>query len=129
MNSYAPCPKVVYSTPILNEDGDPIWKVLVFDKMGRDVISSVLRVNDVQMNSYAPCPKVVYPQYTADNISAHFIKHQDLPLHSQRYPIPDVPVVYFVEPTPDNIQAITRDLSHGVGSTKYTTGTSGIGYL
>jgi hypothetical protein len=31
------------------------------------------------MNSYAPCPKVVYPQYTADNISAHFIKHQDLP--------------------------------------------------
>lgn len=36
------------STPILNEDGDPIWKVLVFDNMGRDVISSVLRVNDLR---------------------------------------------------------------------------------
>ena len=36
------------STPILNEDGDPIWKVLVFDTMGRDVISSVLRVNDLR---------------------------------------------------------------------------------
>lgn len=36
------------STPILNEDGDPIWKVLVFDGMGRDVISSVLRVNDLR---------------------------------------------------------------------------------
>jgi hypothetical protein len=36
------------SSPILNEDGDPIWKVLVFDDLGRDVISSVLRVNDLR---------------------------------------------------------------------------------
>lgn len=34
--------------PVLNEDGDPIWKVLVFDDMGRDIISSVLRVNDLR---------------------------------------------------------------------------------
>lgn len=33
---------------ILNEDGEPIWKVLVFDNLGRDVISSVLRVNDLR---------------------------------------------------------------------------------
>lgn len=39
---------VSQSTPILNEDGDPIWKVLVFDNLGRDVISSVLRVNDLR---------------------------------------------------------------------------------
>jgi hypothetical protein len=36
------------TVPILNEDGDPIWKVLVFDDLGRDVISSVLRVNDLR---------------------------------------------------------------------------------
>lgn len=36
------------STPLLNADGDPIWKVLVFDDLGRDVISSVLRVNDLR---------------------------------------------------------------------------------
>jgi len=36
------------SAPILNLDGDPIWKVLVFDDLGRDVISSVLRVNDLR---------------------------------------------------------------------------------
>lgn len=36
------------SVPILNSDGDPIWKVLVFDDLGRDVISSVLRVNDLR---------------------------------------------------------------------------------
>lgn len=38
----------VPSVPLLNEEGDPIWKVLVFDDLGRDVISSVLRVNDLR---------------------------------------------------------------------------------
>jgi len=36
------------SAPLLDENGDPIWKVLVFDSLGRDVISSVLRVNDLR---------------------------------------------------------------------------------
>ena len=36
------------STAILNENGEPIWKVLVFDNMGRDIISSVMRVNDLR---------------------------------------------------------------------------------
>lgn len=48
----------VPSTPILNSDGDPIWKILVFDDLGRDVISCVLRVSDlrawgVTMHMYA----------------------------------------------------------------------------
>lgn len=34
--------------PILDADGNPIWKVLVFDDLGRDVISSVLRVSDLR---------------------------------------------------------------------------------
>ena len=38
----------VPSAPLLNSDGEPIWKVLVFDDLGRDVISSVLRVNDLR---------------------------------------------------------------------------------
>ncbi|KAJ5692679.1 hypothetical protein N7462_002102 [Penicillium macrosclerotiorum] len=88
---------ISHSTPILNEDGDPIWKVLVFDGMGRDVISSVLRVNDLR----------------AWGITIH------LSINSQRYPIPDVPVVYLVEPTVANIQAITRDLSHSLYSPAY----------
>ncbi|KAE8144500.1 Sec1-like protein [Aspergillus avenaceus] len=85
------------STPILNEDGDPIWKVLVFDNMGRDVISSVLRVNDLR----------------TWGVTIH------LNLNSNRYPIPDVPVVYLVEPTPENIQMITGDLSRGLYTPAY----------
>lgn len=34
--------------PILNSDGDTIWKILVFDDLGRDIVSSVLRVNDLR---------------------------------------------------------------------------------
>lgn len=36
------------SALFLDPDGEPIWKVLVFDNLGRDVISSVLRVNDLR---------------------------------------------------------------------------------
>ena len=39
---------LTHSTPILSADGEPIWKVLVFDNLGRDVISSVLRVKDLR---------------------------------------------------------------------------------
>jgi hypothetical protein len=57
-NSHGGLP--VPSVPILNEDGEPIWKVLVFDDLGRDVISSVLRVSDlrawgVTMHMYVEC--------------------------------------------------------------------------
>ncbi|KAI1778562.1 Sec1-like protein [Hypoxylon cercidicola] len=49
--------------PILTSNGEPIWKVLVFDDLGRDVISSVLRpnaknlegiTNDLQKGLYSP---------------------------------------------------------------------------
>ncbi|EGC45213.1 golgi transporter Sly1 [Histoplasma capsulatum var. duboisii H88] len=79
---------LIHSTPILNEDGDPIWKVLVFDNLGRDVISSVLRVND--------------------------LRTWGVTIHLPRYPIPDVPVIYFVEPTPENVQLVTSDLSRDI---------------
>lgn len=40
-------------------------------------------------------------------------------INSTRYPIPDVPVVYLVEPTPKNIELITSDLSRGLYSPAY----------
>ena len=36
------------SPSLVNENGEPVWKVLVFDNLGRDMISSVLRVNDLR---------------------------------------------------------------------------------
>lgn len=40
-------------------------------------------------------------------------------LNSTRYPIPDVPAVYLVEPTPANIESIAKDLSRGLYSPAY----------
>ncbi|KAI9798838.1 MAG: hypothetical protein M1825_004961 [Sarcosagium campestre] len=85
------------STPILNSDGDPIWKILVFDNLGRDVISSVLRVNDLR----------------GWGVTIH------LNINSPRHAIPDVPVLYLVEPTESNLKLITSDLSRNLYSPAY----------
>lgn len=93
----APNGLISSSNPILNEDGEPIWKVLVFDDLGRDVISSVLRVQDLRNFG----------------VTIH------LNVNSSRHPIPDVPVVYLVEPTTDNVRKIADDLSRNLYETAY----------
>ncbi|KAH3959287.1 hypothetical protein HBH70_045000 [Parastagonospora nodorum] len=74
-----------------------VWKVLVFDEMGRDVISSVLRVNDLR----------------SSGITIH------LNIGTTRHMIPDVPVIYLIEPTAQNLQIVTSDLSRGLYSPAY----------
>ncbi|KFX87988.1 hypothetical protein V490_07903, partial [Pseudogymnoascus sp. VKM F-3557] len=85
------------SVPILDEDGNPIWKILVFDDLGRDIISSVLRVSDLR----------------TWGVTMH------MHIASARNPIPDVPVLYLVEPSSDNLKAITTDLTRGLYSPAY----------
>ncbi|KAK2061799.1 Sec1 family protein [Colletotrichum caudatum] len=82
---------------IITSDGDPLWKVLVFDDLGRDVISSVLRVSDLR----------------ALGITMH------MHIGSSRHAIPDVPVIYLVEPTALNLQHITSDLQKGLYTPAY----------
>ncbi|KAF2830423.1 SEC1 family transport protein-like protein SLY1 [Ophiobolus disseminans] len=74
-----------------------VWKVLVFDEMGRDVISSVLRVNDLR----------------SSGVTIH------LNIGTTRHMIPDVPVIYLIEPTAQNVQIVTSDLSRGLYSPAY----------
>ncbi|KAI6784117.1 uncharacterized protein J7T54_004663 [Emericellopsis cladophorae] len=83
--------------PILDTEGNPIWKVLVFDDFGRDVVSSVLRLADLRMMG----------------VTMH--KH----IGTARHPIPDVPVIYLVEPSAQNLQSITTDLEKGLYSPAY----------
>ncbi|KAI1097911.1 Sec1-like protein [Jackrogersella minutella] len=83
--------------PILTANGEPIWKVLVFDDLGRDVISSVMRVNDLR----------------SMGVTMH------MHLAASRYPIPDVPAIYLLEPTAKNLEGITNDLQKGVYSPAY----------
>lgn len=92
------------TAPILTAEGEPIWKVLVFDDLGRDVISSVLRVSDLR----------------SMGITMH------MHIASSRHAIPDVPVIYLLEPTAHNLQSITNDLQKGLYSPAYINFTSSI---
>ncbi|KAB5525708.1 Sec1-like protein [Coniochaeta sp. 2T2.1] len=92
------------TAPILTAEGEPIWKVLVFDDLGRDVISSVLRVSDLR----------------SMGITMH------MHISSSRHPIPDVPVIYLLEPTAQNLQSITNDLQKGLYSPAHINFTSSI---
>src|SRR6185369_9426722 len=85
-------------------DIETVWKVLIFDEFGRDVISSVLKVNDLRKNG----------------VTVHML------LKSDRQPISDVPAIYFVEPTSENVQRISEDLARNLYESYYINFTSAI---
>lgn len=47
-------------------------------------------------------------------------------INSERYPIPDVPAIYFVQPTQENIDIIANDLSKGLYESVYINFTSAL---
>ncbi|KAJ3505637.1 hypothetical protein NLJ89_g7315 [Agrocybe chaxingu] len=66
----------------------PVWKILVLDQQTKDVLATVLRVQDLR----------------DAGVTLH------VQLHSLRPSLPDVPAVYFVSPTLANIRRIAEDL-------------------
>ncbi|KAJ1944444.1 Vesicle trafficking between the ER and Golgi, partial [Linderina macrospora] len=72
-----------------DESNEPIWKVLIFDRFCQDIVSTVLRVNDLRDNG----------------VTVHML------LESQRSSIPDVPAIYFVQPKPENIKLLAADMA------------------
>eukprot|EP00116_Pleurobrachia_bachei_P005693 sb/3465955/ len=66
---------------------DNSWKILVFDEYGRDIIAPLLTVKELR-----ECGVTL-----------------NLLITDKREPIPDVPVVYFIMPTTENIQLIGED--------------------
>uniref|UniRef100_A0A5F8G4T2 Sec1 family domain containing 1 n=1 Tax=Monodelphis domestica TaxID=13616 RepID=A0A5F8G4T2_MONDO len=71
---------------VKNNTGEPVWKVLIFDRFGQDIISPLLSVKELRDMG----------------ITLHLL------LHSDRDPIPDVPAVYFVMPTEENIDRMCQ---------------------
>ncbi|KAI9260722.1 Sec1-like protein [Phascolomyces articulosus] len=80
-----------------NLPGGILWKVLIFDKFGQDIISSIMRVNDLRENG----------------VTVHMLLSQD------RSSLPDVPAVYFVEPTSENVKKMCEDLQRGLYDSYY----------
>ncbi|KAI9330430.1 Sec1-like protein [Obelidium mucronatum] len=76
---------------------ETVWKVLVYDKAGQDIISQLLKVNELRENG----------------VTVH------MPLYMDRQPLSDVPAVYFIQPTPENIKRIAEDLSKNLYESYY----------
>lgn len=76
--------------------GDPVWKFLVFDKMGQDIISSVLRVSDLR-----DAGVTVHMQLKADRLQMEDVPTSTNPTRWQL-----LTAVYLLEPTADNINLI-----------------------
>ncbi|ODQ63177.1 Sec1-like protein [Nadsonia fulvescens var. elongata DSM 6958] len=95
-------PDAIEDGPIFTASALTPWKVLIYDQTGRDVISSVLRVNDLLENG----------------VTVH------MTLNSERYPIPDVPAIYFIAPTEANIQRLSQDIAAQLYDSYYINFTS-----
>lgn len=77
------------------EENEDVWKILIYDKQTRDVVAPILSVSELR--------KV--------GVTLH------LQIDSKRYAVPDVPAIYFVNPTEENVAHILNDIT----SQKYTT--------
>lgn len=70
-----------------SKDQGDLYKVLILDRFCKDVIAPLLRVSELR----------------AQGVTLHLL------LEQERQPIPDVPAVYFVNPTAENIDRIVQD--------------------
>jgi len=73
-------------------DANNPWKLLIYDTHTRSIISPLLSVSQLRSNG----------------VTLHLL------LNSDREPIPDVPAVYFVQPTQENLSIIARDCSRNL---------------
>ena len=73
-----------------NNNVDPSWKVLIYDKTGRDILGPLISVKELRDLG----------------VTLHLM------LHSGRDNIPDAPAVYFCLPTDENIQRMSQDINN-----------------
>eukprot|EP01028_Stygiella_incarcerata_P002822 TRINITY_DN1533_c0_g1_i1.p1 TRINITY_DN1533_c0_g1~~TRINITY_DN1533_c0_g1_i1.p1 ORF type:complete len:694 (+),score=220.46 TRINITY_DN1533_c0_g1_i1:110-2191(+) len=66
------------------------WKVLVYDRRGRDILAPLMTVGDLRK----------------EGVTLHML------LHSDRLPIDDVEALYFVKPARENLDRIVQDIKN-----------------
>lgn len=74
------------SGPAAKDQGE-LYKVLILDRFCKDMVAPLMRVSELR----------------SQGVTLHLL------LDSNRQPITDVPAVYFVQPTQDNVEKIIQD--------------------
>lgn len=87
-----------------DEVDESVWKILVLDQTASKIISPVMKLSDLRDEGVT-----LYPQ-----------------LHSPRQPVEDVPAIYFVEPTGENVDRILADLQTELYARIYLNWTTSI---
>ncbi|TPX32642.1 hypothetical protein SmJEL517_g04337 [Synchytrium microbalum] len=94
---------------------DLVWKVLIYDTPCQEIISPLLKVNELREYGVTVHMQVLS---TVDLIVgavgtvACFVSlDSNTSLNSSRDPIPDVAAVYFIQPTVESIKKLTEDIS------------------
>lgn len=75
-----------------SKDPSNLYKILILDRFTKDVIAPLLRVSDLRKHG----------------ITLHLV------IEADRQPIPDVPAVYLVQPSQQNIERIAQDACSGL---------------
>ncbi|CAA84704.4 Sec1 family domain-containing protein 1 [Caenorhabditis elegans] len=84
--------------PVVNSGvREPVWKVLVLDRTGQDIISPLLPVK----------------QLRELGVTLHLL------IGARREPLTDVPAVYFVSPNDENIDLMSEDLKKAMYDSFY----------
>lgn len=74
------------SGPAAKDQGE-LYKVLILDRFCKDIVAPLMRVSELR----------------SQGVTLHLL------IDSERQPITDVPAVYFVQPTQDNVDKIVAD--------------------
>lgn len=77
----------LHSTSTTSRDQVELYKVLILDRFCKDIVAPLLRVSELR----------------SQGVTLHLL------LEQERQQIPDVPAVYFVQPTAENIEKIVQD--------------------
>lgn len=77
----------LHSTSTASRDQVELYKVLILDKFCKDIIAPLLRVSELR----------------SQGVTLHLL------LEQERQQIPDVPAVYFLQPTAENIEKVIQD--------------------
>ncbi|KAJ3226820.1 Vesicle trafficking between the ER and Golgi [Clydaea vesicula] len=80
-----------------NNASSSVWKVLIYDNQAQLIISPLLKVNDLRLNGVTV----------------------NMNINSTRHQISDVPAIYFLLPSEENIQKIAKDFSLNLYSEYY----------
>ena len=89
-----------------NNNCEPSWKVLIYDKTGQDILGPLLSVKELRDLG----------------VTLHLL------LHSSRDSIPDAPAVYFCLPSDENIQRMCQDMNSQLYGAYYYNFISPINY-